>query len=142
MFPISLQSVVKGNYINPLKPIVTVGLVKCCRAFPNCVHLVVSEGAFCGNKIVEAGEECDCGYDEEECTDKCCYPRLLNEKDRQRNSSASSCARKAGTQCRLDVWFMCLFWNAVNTRSPSVNNHPSCCMTLKFIAVDQICVKV
>ncbi|XP_023703400.1 disintegrin and metalloproteinase domain-containing protein 10 isoform X2 [Cryptotermes secundus] len=63
----------------------------------NC--FTVSEGAFCGNKIVEAGEECDCGYDEEECTDKCCYPRLLSEKDRPRNSTASSCTRKANAQC-------------------------------------------
>ncbi|XP_069703411.1 disintegrin and metalloproteinase domain-containing protein 10 isoform X1 [Periplaneta americana] len=63
----------------------------------NC--FTASEGAFCGNKIVEAGEECDCGYDDDECTDRCCYPRLLNENDKLRNSSARSCARKAGTQC-------------------------------------------
>ncbi|KAJ9581415.1 hypothetical protein L9F63_023409, partial [Diploptera punctata] len=63
----------------------------------NC--FTASEGAFCGNKIVEDGEECDCGYDEEECNDKCCYPRLLNDNDKLHNSSAKGCARKAGTQC-------------------------------------------
>jgi disintegrin and metalloproteinase domain-containing protein 10 len=32
-------------------------------------------GPFCGNKIVEEGEECDCGYDIKECSEMCCYPR-------------------------------------------------------------------
>lgn len=59
-----------------------------------------SEGAFCGNKIVEAGEECDCGYNEMECKDKCCYPRVVSDKDRQLNSSAKGCARRKGTECR------------------------------------------
>ncbi|KAL0271082.1 UNVERIFIED_CONTAM: hypothetical protein PYX00_008296 [Menopon gallinae] len=63
----------------------------------NC--FTASAGAFCGNKIVEAGEECDCGYDDEECKDKCCYPRLLSEKDRLSNEAARGCARRRGAQC-------------------------------------------
>lgn len=57
-----------------------------------------SAGAFCGNKIVEAGEECDCGYDEKECKDKCCYPRMLSEIDKG-NNTAKGCQRRYGTQC-------------------------------------------
>ncbi|XP_014244166.1 disintegrin and metalloproteinase domain-containing protein 10 isoform X2 [Cimex lectularius] len=63
----------------------------------NCFK--ASAGAFCGNKIVENGEECDCGYDDLECNDKCCYPRILNEIDKRKNSSAKGCSRKANTQC-------------------------------------------
>lgn len=62
--------------------------------------ITASEGAFCGNKIVEDGEECDCGYDEVECDDKCCYPRQITDKDRYHNSSARGCARRAQTECR------------------------------------------
>lgn len=63
----------------------------------NCFK--ASEGAFCGNKIVEAGEECDCGYDDMECNDRCCYPRQLGELDKLKNSSAKGCARRAYTEC-------------------------------------------
>lgn len=63
----------------------------------NCFK--VSAGAFCGNKIVEAGEECDCGYDDNECMDKCCYPRVLSQYDKAQNSSADGCRRRRGTEC-------------------------------------------
>ncbi|KAL4708304.1 hypothetical protein ACJJTC_007710, partial [Scirpophaga incertulas] len=63
----------------------------------NC--LTASEGAFCGNKIVEVGEECDCGYDEKECKDHCCYPRQVSSYDKERNITAKGCTRKANTQC-------------------------------------------
>lgn len=62
-----------------------------------------SEGAFCGNKIVEAGEECDCGYNEMECKDKCCYPRVVSPEDKQFNSSAKGCTRRINTECRYEI---------------------------------------
>ncbi|XP_034098898.2 LOW QUALITY PROTEIN: disintegrin and metalloproteinase domain-containing protein 10 [Drosophila albomicans] len=67
-----------------------------------------SEGAFCGNKIVESGEECDCGFNEEECKDKCCYPRLISEYDQSLNSSAKGCKRRAKTQCSPSQGPCCL----------------------------------
>lgn len=60
----------------------------------------VSEGAFCGNKIVEAGEECDCGYEDEECTDRCCYPRVVSELEGIKNVTAKGCQRRTNTECR------------------------------------------
>ncbi|GAB0098444.1 disintegrin and metalloproteinase domain-containing protein 10 [Sergentomyia squamirostris] len=63
----------------------------------NCFQ--ASEGAFCGNKIVEIGEECDCGFNDEECQDKCCYPRQIGERELSLNASARGCTRRARTQC-------------------------------------------
>lgn len=63
----------------------------------NCFS--ASAGAFCGNKIVEAGEECDCGYDENECKDKCCYPRVVEDADLRLNTTAKGCHRRQNTQC-------------------------------------------
>ncbi|XP_063619543.1 disintegrin and metalloproteinase domain-containing protein 10 [Cydia splendana] len=63
----------------------------------NC--LSASQGSFCGNKIVELGEQCDCGYDELECKDRCCYPRVINDTERSLNMSARGCTRRAMTQC-------------------------------------------
>nr|CAG4640693.1 EOG090X02I4 [Eulimnadia texana] len=57
------------------------------------------KGAFCGNKIVEEGEECDCGYDDAECEEKCCYPRIVTEEDRKRDPNAQGCKRRPGAQC-------------------------------------------
>lgn len=63
----------------------------------NCFK--VSEGAFCGNKIVEIGEECDCGFNSDECRDRCCYPRIVSDYDLNLNASAKGCSRRAKTQC-------------------------------------------
>nr|CAD7201691.1 unnamed protein product [Timema douglasi] len=100
-----------GNISNVLDAIVDTKKRNCFTA---------SEGAFCGNKIVEAGEECDCGYDYEECTDKCCYPRIVNETDKSNNSSAKGCARRTRTQCRAPdcVWYAHLLSSATPVYSP------------------------
>ncbi|XP_036343377.1 disintegrin and metalloproteinase domain-containing protein 10 homolog [Rhagoletis pomonella] len=68
----------------------------------------VSEGAFCGNKIVESGEECDCGFNEDECKDICCYPRIISEYDLSMNSSAKGCTRRAKTECSPSQGPCCL----------------------------------
>ncbi|GFO13839.1 serine-threonine kinase receptor-associated protein-like [Plakobranchus ocellatus] len=51
-----------------------------------------SDQAFCGNNIVEDGEECDCGY-KIDCTDTCC-----NGRDEQ----ATDCKLTNGAQCSTD----------------------------------------
>lgn len=55
------------------------------------------DGPFCGNKIVEEGEECDCGYDAKECTEQCCYPREIEPFNEDHN--ARPCTRRRGAVC-------------------------------------------
>ncbi|XP_037068555.1 disintegrin and metalloproteinase domain-containing protein 10 homolog [Pollicipes pollicipes] len=55
--------------------------------------------SYCGNRVREPGEECDCGFSADICSDRCCYPRLLTDADRDANRSAAGCARRADTQC-------------------------------------------
>ena len=52
-----------------------------------------SDGAFCGNKIVEVGEECDCGFDDAECQETCCYPRLVLSHLRKLLGCKLACGR-------------------------------------------------
>ncbi|OXA56052.1 Disintegrin and metalloproteinase domain-containing protein 10 [Folsomia candida] len=63
----------------------------------NC--FIATNGTFCGNKIVEEGEECDCGFTYEECEEQCCYPRQISEKDRMQNPDAQGCKRKPLFRC-------------------------------------------
>ena len=55
--------------------------------------------SFCGNLVVEEGEECDCGLDVRACADPCCYPGLLSASERETNSSARPCHRHRAGQC-------------------------------------------
>ncbi|XP_026319115.1 disintegrin and metalloproteinase domain-containing protein 10-like [Hyposmocoma kahamanoa] len=63
----------------------------------NC--LLPPSEAFCGNNIVEPGEECDCGLNDTECKEQCCYPREIIAEDLDKNVTAKGCTRRANTQC-------------------------------------------
>jgi len=41
------------------------------------------EVSLCGNHIVDPGEECDCGEDEEHCYDPCCFPARVLVSDKE-----------------------------------------------------------
>lgn len=62
----------------------------------NCFE--ASDGAFCGNKIVEEGEECDCGFDDQECQEECCYPRQSASMSPE-ESKEKRCKRKPNADC-------------------------------------------
>lgn len=74
------------------------------------------QSSICGNGVVEPGEECDCGW-EEDCKDKCCYPMTrhprIDEKPctltpgalcspSQGPCCTSTCALTVGDKCRDD----------------------------------------
>lgn len=61
----------------------------------NCFE--VDNGPFCGNKIVEENEECDCGYNAQECTEQCCVPREVSPDIDYGGSRA--CQRVRGKEC-------------------------------------------
>ncbi|XP_070536198.1 disintegrin and metalloproteinase domain-containing protein 10-like [Ptychodera flava] len=52
---------------------------------------VSSDMAFCGNGIVDEGEECDCGF-ADQCTDQCCEAET-------ESGNPNACKRKAGKVC-------------------------------------------
>ncbi len=58
------------------------------------------EVALCGNRIVEPGEECDCGDNEMDCDDPCCYPAHLADWQRAQNATARPCSRSQTFDCR------------------------------------------
>lgn len=62
--------------------------------------MIISEESndSCGNQIVEYGEECDCGFDDEDCTDTCCYPANITPYV-MINPDAKPCTLKPGSEC-------------------------------------------
>ncbi|KAK2193932.1 hypothetical protein NP493_4g01002 [Ridgeia piscesae] len=57
---------------------------------------------FCGNKIVEDGESCDCGYNEVDCGAaeiKCCHPRNAEPSKSCKLKETASCSGTQGPCC-------------------------------------------
>ncbi|XP_043250301.1 disintegrin and metalloproteinase domain-containing protein 10-like [Colletes gigas] len=57
--------------------------------------------AICGNGVVEDGEECDCGW-EEDCNDPCCHPQRLHHAPREipcRLADGAVCSPSQGPCC-------------------------------------------
>jgi len=69
----------------------------------NCIKEPTSstlQVSLCGNGLVEAGEECDCGKTEVECNDPCCYPALISMAERNLNDSgALPCSTNQSPRC-------------------------------------------
>ncbi|XP_064471461.1 disintegrin and metalloproteinase domain-containing protein 10-like isoform X4 [Ornithodoros turicata] len=66
-----------------------------------------SATAFCGNKMREEEEECDCGYNTADCRDQCCYPR--NNKENAKGCTLRpdvDCSPSAGTCCNKNCAFL------------------------------------
>ncbi|KAK7913093.1 hypothetical protein WMY93_013304 [Mugilogobius chulae] len=62
----------------------------------NC--FVVSGQPICGNGLVEAGEECDCGYSDQ-CKDTCCYSANEEEDKRCKLQPGKLCSPSQGPCC-------------------------------------------
>lgn len=68
-----------------------------------CVVFAESGQPICGNGLVEAEEECDCGYSDQ-CKDPCCYS--ANEAEGKR------CRLQPGKICRS----VTTFWKSISSK--------------------------
>ncbi|XP_053679448.1 uncharacterized protein LOC128730426 [Anopheles nili] len=60
--------------------------------------------AICGNGVVEPGEQCDCGW-EEDCKDSCCYPMSRHHRFDQKPCTLTpkaQCSPSQGPCCTLE----------------------------------------
>ena len=60
---------------------------------------ISAKGPFCGNGLVEDGEECDCGFDNE-CEDPCCNPKMENDPNNPNQCRLKTTHNSQTVQCR------------------------------------------
>lgn len=58
-----------------------------------------TEVAVCGNGVVEPGEECDCGPDEMNCWEPCCFPANVLVSDKEADPKSLSCMKHKLPRC-------------------------------------------
>lgn len=60
--------------------------------------------AICGNGVVDPGEECDCGW-EEDCKDSCCFPMSTNPPLGEKPCTLTAKARCSPSQGKIFFLF-------------------------------------
>lgn len=110
--------------------------------FINYLLLLLQEdnGPFCGNKIVEEGEECDCGYDIKECVEKCCYPREI-EPFLASNPYAKSCHRTPIAACSPSEGPCCTDQCTFETRAKQCRHESECTFESFCNGYEAVCPK-
>ncbi|KAM7315707.1 hypothetical protein ISCGN_005490 [Ixodes scapularis] len=79
----------------------------------NC--LIESGGPICGNTIREGDEECDCGFTEDECRNKCCFSPSNPHKAKGCTLTPNvMCSPSAGSCCDKS----CRFVNTTRSCAP------------------------
>uniref|UniRef100_A0A8R1TWT5 ADAM10 endopeptidase n=2 Tax=Onchocerca TaxID=6281 RepID=A0A8R1TWT5_ONCVO len=61
-----------------------------------------AKSSFCGNQVKEPGEDCDCGYNAEDCQtmkDNCCNPRQSGPASRCKRIHSAQCSPSEGPCC-------------------------------------------
>ncbi|XP_050543022.1 disintegrin and metalloproteinase domain-containing protein 10 isoform X2 [Daktulosphaira vitifoliae] len=88
--------------------------------------------SICGNGVVEPGEECDCGW-EEDCKDACCFPQRRYSPPEEppcRLTPNSICSPSQGpcctTECRLKTGELCRNDNGCRDASYCNGRTPTC----------------
>ncbi|XP_046611887.1 disintegrin and metalloproteinase domain-containing protein 10-like isoform X1 [Neodiprion virginianus] len=90
------------------------------------------QASLCGNGVVEEGEECDCGW-EEDCRDSCCFPQRRYppaEETPCRLTPGSICSPSQGpcctTECKLQFNVKCRDDNGCRDASFCDGRVPHC----------------